>query len=337
MRVITANNVNGAWPTALALMAAEGVKSPSRNGEVSVHPYPVVTCYERPLERVLFDPIRDANPFFHLHEALWMLAGRDDATWLDQFVGDFSKRFAEDGGKMHGAYGKRWRDWFASDEDPASETYPKIDQLLVVIELLKKNPADRQAVIQMWDAEMDLGVPNLKDRPCNQQVLLRADRGVLDITVTCRSNDVVYGCYGANAVHFSVLQEYLAAMIGIPVGRYFQVSNNFHIYDWSHKNIKIQDAVASAIYDTHYPTMQPLVDDPASFDEEVRMYVEYPHDSILVAGMKNTFLHCTAHPMFMANRMRRLGELDAALEYARGIQADDWRQACIEWLMRRKK
>jgi hypothetical protein len=49
--------------------------------------------------------MRDANPFFHVMETLWMLAGRNDLPWLVRF----NKRFAsysDDGGNTQpGAYG----------------------------------------------------------------------------------------------------------------------------------------------------------------------------------------------------------------------------------------
>ena len=98
MIVISVENVNQAWAKALAHMALEGVEADSRNGRVRLTPWPVATVYARPWERVLFDPVRDANPIFHLHEALWMLAGESDARWLDRFVKDFSERFAEPDG-----------------------------------------------------------------------------------------------------------------------------------------------------------------------------------------------------------------------------------------------
>jgi hypothetical protein len=68
---------------------------------------PVLTKVLEPCERVLFYDRRDANPIFHLMESIWMLSGSDDATWIDQFVSDFSARYAEPGGRMHGAYGRR--------------------------------------------------------------------------------------------------------------------------------------------------------------------------------------------------------------------------------------
>jgi hypothetical protein len=83
---VTVRNVNEALGQGISWLAGPmGVEEPSRNGPVRVSPYPVVTTYANPAERVLFSPMRDANPFFHLFEALWMLAGRNDLPWLVQF------------------------------------------------------------------------------------------------------------------------------------------------------------------------------------------------------------------------------------------------------------
>lgn len=363
MRVITGINVNDVWPRAIEMLDQIGEASESRNGRVVVAPYPIATVYHRPTERVIFDPVRDANPFFHLHEALWMLAGRDDADWLNVFVSDFANRFAEEGGRMHGAYGKRWRDHFPLSgyegwEGPSSGTE---DQLNTCVRLLRENPDDRQAVIQMWNSTADLGVPGLKDRPCNTQVYLRvrrqdpyrgitdqnsADRElgivegryspVLDITVTCRSNDMVFGAYGANVVHFSVLQEYLAARIGVGVGTYTQFSNNFHCYDWARDKVDYASAAAwiqDAGHPGRYPGTDPLVTVPESFDAEVRAYVDDPTDLSLT--YENVFLNRTAQPMWVANELRRRKDWDAAIGVAETIHAPDWRIACLGWLKRR--
>jgi thymidylate synthase len=351
MRVINARNVNDAWPQALEIIDQEGMKRPSRNGDVTVHPEPVTTVYARPLERVLFDPVRNSNPIFSLHESLWMLAGRDDATWLDQFVGDFSRRFAEDGGRMHGAYGRRWREWFDRSGVVGLER-GKIDQLDEVVRLLKADPYDRQCVIQMWDASRDLGVPGLLDRPCNTQIYLRADRTeaadagfdppvrLLDMTVTCRSNDIVYGCYGANVVHFSFLQEYLAARIGVQIGTYTQMSNNWHIYDWARDRVDLASAWKTWSETQGYPGVSPLVDDPDSFDDEVRRYVDNPHDfvrGISQGRARNRFLVNVAFPLWEANTYRREGRWDEAMAAALRCHAPDWCAATAQWLERRKK
>src|SRR5919109_5331256 len=116
MEVIQARNVNDAYFKGVHLLRRYGIREQSRAGEVLVMPCPVTTVYERPWERILWDEKRNANPFFHLAESLWMLAGRNDARWLDQFVSDFSSRFAEVSGLQHGAYGYRWRKHYSMDQ-----------------------------------------------------------------------------------------------------------------------------------------------------------------------------------------------------------------------------
>src|SRR4051812_37796218 len=78
VRVIDVDNVNQAWPLAVRLLQSEGVPRESRYGPVLEHPEPVTTVYRKPWQRVLFDEVRDANPFFHFFESLWMLGGRND-------------------------------------------------------------------------------------------------------------------------------------------------------------------------------------------------------------------------------------------------------------------
>ena len=91
MKVINARNVNDALAAGLRYLWAEGIPETSRNGPVLVAPTPVTTVYSHPTERVLLSPTRDANPFFHLMESLWMLAGKNDIALPVQF----NKRFGQ--------------------------------------------------------------------------------------------------------------------------------------------------------------------------------------------------------------------------------------------------
>lgn len=380
MRVIQARNVAEALPAGLGLLLSEGRREPSRNGPVLVAPWPVTTVYERPTERVLFSPARDANPFFHLAEVAWMLAGRRDAGFLDHFVRDFGDRFAERGQVppvVHGAYGHRWRSALG------------FDQLDAVVEQLRAAPDSRQAVLQMWDARSEhgdgpIGCDDLRgswrDRPCNTHAYLRvrghdADRWpdglvitpsdrVLDLTVCCRSNDAIWGAYGANAVHFSALQEYLAARIGVGVGTYYQVSNNFHAYEAelgrlldraerlrgdsrNHTNYaNLPDYLVDDRYARPSVKPEPLVHDAAGFDGEVRYMLnahetlgEGPPDEAIdeaVAGLKNIFLSRTIWPALRAHGWHKIRETQRCDDWLRQIEAPDWRVACTEWVMRRR-
>lgn len=215
MRVLYASHPDQGLSQAINHILAYGVPNESRNGPVLRFPTPVTTVWTDPLHRVSVSPIRDANPFLHLMEAMWMLAGRNDV----ETVAYYSKQMAEysdDGKTLNAAYGYRWRKHFGHD------------QLDEVVEILKKDPASRQAVVQIWDHQ-DL-VSSTKDRACNTQVLFEIQSGRLNMTVFNRSNDSIWGCYGANVVHFSFLQEYMANRIGVDVGVYYQVSNNLHLY-----------------------------------------------------------------------------------------------------------
>ncbi len=230
MKVLQCRNVAEALPIGLDYLLREGRREASRAGEVLVAPGPVTTVYERPWERVLFSAVRDANPAFHICEALWMLSGRDDGAFLDNYVRDFSARFAEPDGRIHDAYGRRWRSAFG------------LDQLDHIVDYLRDNPGDRQCCLQMWDCRAyhpdfnycdDLRA-DTKTKPCNVMATFRVQHTTLprrlDMAVFCRSNDIVLGAYGANAVHFSVMMEYVAARVGVEVGVYHQISFNYHAY-----------------------------------------------------------------------------------------------------------
>lgn len=326
MIVINARNVNDAYTTGLEQLWRHALPEQTRGGECLVMPWPVMTVYRRPLERMLWDPQRNANPFFHLAESLWMLAGLRNARWLDQFVHDFSSRFAEEDGEQHGAYGYRWR-WHFELEGGGGA----IDQLDTVVKLLRANHSDRRVVLTMWDPMADLGA-NKKDVPCNTHAYLRvrsypADVARLDLTVCCRSNDIVWGAYGANAVHFSVLQEYLAARIGCQVGMYYQFSNNFHGYrqttpsDW----VKDRDLYCEGVRPT------PMWNEVVNIDTDLEVFFhgwDGPKPMFY-----NTFLSDTAWPLLkLYGQRKELVErhVDELFDY----YTNDWGIACCQWLRR---
>ena len=119
----------------------------SRNGSTLESNEPVVTVYLHPWERVLFDKDRDANPFFHLIESIWMLAGSQELHPLTYFNSGMSN-FSDDGENLNGAYGYRWINKFG------------FDQIQMIIELLERDPESRRAVLQMWDCVHDLDSPS---------------------------------------------------------------------------------------------------------------------------------------------------------------------------------
>lgn len=335
---INVDNVNEALPAGLRWLAnMNGVDEESRNGPVRVSPTPVCTTYAKPMERVLFSPLRDANPFFHLFESLWMLAGRNDVRFPTMFNARFDQ-FSDDGEIFHGAYGHRWRVAFG------------YDQIAAVVALLKRDPSTRRAVLQMWDATCNyegFGQNDLimaddgLDVPCNTHGYFRINDGALDFTVLCRSNDTLWGAYGANAVHFSILQEYVAAHVGVPVGQFYQFSHNFHYYgntvgDYIKAMNLARDAEAHNLYETKLLRPMPLIADPSNWDLSLPLFLDYAEHGVTVAPtFTEPFFAHVAMPMIWAWRAHKAKEYKLADDYARQIVADDWRVTCIAWLERR--
>jgi hypothetical protein len=181
---------------------------------------------------------------------------------------------------------------------------------------------------------------------------------VLDITVTNRSNDLVWGLLGANYVHFSVLQEYVAARLGVAVGKYHHFSNNLHAYvereDWrpeawlreyggDHRGwVDYQGEFPPGNTDHAYagPAWRPfpLVRDQQAFERELPLFVETfsgdnPERKTWV-GSTEPFLRDVAVPMvtaFYAHKSRQY----RPERWCGQIAADDWRLACKGWLERR--
>lgn len=319
----TVRNVNHALPEALWKLAAMGVKEDSRNGPVLRFPEPVTTTYLKPQERVLFWGERDCNPIFHLLESVWMLAGRRDVTFPALFNSRIGQ-YSDDGENFNAAYGYRWRHHFGQD------------QLLGVIKLLKTWPDTRQAVIQMWDPA-DLTKITL-DKACNTQIFFEIRENLLNMTVICRSNDIWYGAYGANSVHMTFLQEFIAWAVGARIGVYRQYSHNLHLYtelyDAGKHLASPPDPDGYDAYSAGLVTPNPIGwnDDWQGWlrDAEAFCNAPFTYDKSMYS-----FFTDTALPMAMVSKVRK-DKTGDGYEWANRIEASDWRRATLEWIERRE-
>lgn len=325
MRQIYARNVNEGLPLAVAMFKDCGIQNTSRNGTMLEVPGPVTTHFWAAQERVLFSPVRDANPFFHLFEALWMLNGRRDV----KFVAQFNKQmetFSDDGKIFNGAYGYRWRFHYA------------YDQIEAIIALLRKDPFSRRAVLTMWEPK-DLQNQKSKDLPCNTQIFFSLRGGYLTMTVVNRSNDVLWGAYGANVVHMTMLQEYVAGRLGCGLGSYCVLSNSFHVYPDLAVTKKVWAGPLDAGDDPYAcgeVTSYPLFDygkNPEAWNLDLALFFEDPY----TVGYTHSYWHRVIKPMWAlwkewkgAKRPKVYDELLGQMP-----AGNDWRRAASEWLARR--
>lgn len=324
-------NVNEALPVALQMVQAYGRPAESRGMKTLRINGPVTTIYERPEERVLFDSVRDANPFFHLIESLWILGGSNRVELPSLFL-DGIKRFSDNGVTFHGAYGHRLRKAFG------------FDQILRAIELLVSKPDTRQCVMSIWHPELDMRA-NTKDMPCNDMVMLDIVNGRLNMTVCNRSNDAIWGAYGANAVQFSMLQEFIAIYAKLERGFYVQQSNNFHVYEDNPFWLKYTAGEHDAGHVTN-PYLSEQV--------QARPIAQSTMDAVLLLadceGMcqqvengenlehfeyRSSFGQQTVSHVVRAYNLYKAKCYESAIKTLDEVAAEDWRLAMTDWVMRR--
>jgi len=336
----------------MTLLYEDGVLRESRAGDVIEYPEAVATVYENPRERVLFSPERDANPFFHFMEGLWMLDGRNDVESIAHYVKRMGK-FSDNSKTLNGAYGHRWRSWFGRD------------QLLEVINRLSLFPEDRRVVLTMWDPENDFTCieEGAKDVPCNTHVYFKVRDDKLHMTVCCRSNDMIWGAYGANAVHMSMLQEFIANALGVGVGTYTQISDSYHAYQDVYANL-LDKIPPVDVWNFHHVYSDPykletidaypqlLLSDHVSWlstnEEFLKNVFNNPSDPEALieksplSKHSDPFFVNVAEPIAVSweyyKVYKQLGireEVQRAIDNLGSCLASDWRRACVEWLERK--
>lgn len=345
MRIITSESPNDALAQGLVFMNSFGQISDSRNGPVIRAPMPVITISKYPERRVLAGMARDANPFLHLMESVWMLAGCNDVATPALFASNFHK-YSDDGITLHGAYGHRWRQWFG------------FDQLQSIAEELRADPTTRRAVLSMWDSHHDRerALSGGKDVPCNTHIYFDTlNDGRLNMTVCCRSNDMLWGAYGANIVHFSFLLEWMAWASGLPMGVMRQFSNDMHLYkdalqnkdmvlDRMAEQVRLDDlyvaygvgwsadtpnALKGSVFPTYIWTSKE--EQPSTFLADCESFMaNLDHAEDLTYD--TMFFNTTVVPMLATWRAWKAKEYAEANRRAMGIGGSDWREAAKIWL-----
>lgn len=353
MKSIKELNVNGVFPVAVMMLQEEGVEQHSQYdatlGVTLEIPEPVGVMYKNPCERVLFDPVRDSNPFLGFFEALWIIRGRNDVKFLTDIVPNM-RNFSDDGVRYYGAYGYRLRHG-APGADPA--TGAGRDQIDEAIERLRTNHNDRQVVLTIRHPS-DMWYRG-KDQPCNLMVDCKIRDGKLNISVFNRSNDTVWGMLGTNVVQFSSLQEYIAGMVGVGVGTYHQITTSMHCYQneqWEKIRDHInQNRLSGTDYYSQckvhsYPMF--LGGDLDSWNADLKYFFSCYQCQAPEMHFKEHFetpyFQEVVVPMWNALRAwkhyqedRSMSAMSEMLFQAGTIKATDWQTAVLEWMKRRVK
>lgn len=207
---IAYKNASEAFEDLYNFIRAQGIKT--NVGTLAA--YNVGFYLLNPTQRVITTEWRKFSSKYTEREWNWYLSQNRSVEEI--------KKFAPIWDKMHGGdnlvnsnYGWQWG---------------RNNQLDKCIEQLKKNKDSRQAWLTIFDGKEKDSYEF--DTPCTLSVGFDVKPGIgtLDMCVTMRSNDLVYG-FCNDQYCFSKLQEVVAKELDLPIGTYFHFAHDLHIYE----------------------------------------------------------------------------------------------------------
>lgn len=225
MRVFKGNSLEELYPQLLVELIEEGeIVSPRgiKTREIS----PATIVINNPKRRFIPSAVRKLNIGFSIAEPLWIMAGRDDTEMITHYNKNWLN-FSDDGVTLNGAYGRRI---FRHPCVDNNGNLIEVNQFKQCYELLKKDKDSRQATIVLFNPYLDGSDKITKDRPCTNIIRYSIRNNKLNALTIMRSQDVVKGTV-YDIPLFTMLQEVMAGLLGIEVGKYTHVMDSFHIYE----------------------------------------------------------------------------------------------------------
>lgn len=169
---------------------------------------------ENPLARLSLTESR-GKIFSCLGELFWYLSGTSALKFIQYYIRQYVHD-SEDGSTIHGAYGPRLFDANG------------INQIENIIQLLRKKPRSRRAVIQIFSAA-DIARER-KEIPCTSTLQFLMPDNKLSLVVNMRSNDALYGL-PHDVFAFTMLQEIVARTLDVEIGKYVHFVGSMHLYE----------------------------------------------------------------------------------------------------------
>jgi thymidylate synthase len=145
---------------------------------------------------------------------LWTMSGSDSLDRI-AYYNPVGKLFSEDGSRLPGAFGARMRRNAG-------------DQLERAIDLLRRDPGSRRAVVVLAEAGDSRSA--MRDFPCATGLHFLLRGGKLEVTTSMRSQSALM-VFPYDAALFMMLHVWVAGALGVECGPHTWVANSFHIYE----------------------------------------------------------------------------------------------------------
>jgi thymidylate synthase len=154
-----------------------------------------------------------------IHELLWFLQGDTNIRYLKENGVSIWDEWADGNGDLGPVYGHQWRHWPARDG-------AEIDQIVQLIEGLKRNPDSRRHIVTAWNpADVDrMALP-----PCHALFQFYVADGRLSCQLYQRSADIFLGV-PFNIASYALLTLMVAQVCGYRPGEFVHTLGDAHLY-----------------------------------------------------------------------------------------------------------
>ena len=201
------NNANEAFQYFWQLINQEGLVYDKTKALFNVGFY-----LQNPKERSIDVQSRGWSNKYAEREWQWYMSGNPSAEEISKHA-PIWKNMMDENGHVRSNYGWQWK---------------RNDQLVKVIDILKKFPETRKAAVSIYDGkEIDT---YYKDTPCTYSIQFTIIKNKLNMSVFMRSNDLWYG-FCNDQYCFSKLQELVSNELNIEMGWYYHFAHNIHLYE----------------------------------------------------------------------------------------------------------
>ncbi len=208
-----------------------------------------------------------------VHELLWFLKGDTNVRYLQNNGVRIWDEWADKNGDLGPVYGAQWRSWPARDGST-------IDQIVKLIEQIKRNPDSRRLMVTAWNpADVDrMALP-----PCHCLFQFYVAEGRISCQLYQRSADIFLGV-PFNIGSYALLTMMVAQVTGLKPGEFIHSFGDAHIYLNHIEQAELQ--LTRAPYALPRMVINPEVKNIFGFayeDFRLENYQAHPHIAAAVA------------------------------------------------------
>ena len=154
-----------------------------------------------------------------IHELLWFLQGDTNIKYLQENGVRIWDEWADENGNLGPVYGHQWRHWTTADGR-------EIDQIVQLVEGLKKNPDSRRHLVSAWNPG---DVDRMALPPCHALFQFYVADGRLSCQLYQRSADIFLGV-PFNIASYALLTLMLAQVCNLKPGDFVHTLGDAHLY-----------------------------------------------------------------------------------------------------------